>query len=394
MGNAPHTRQMHTDVARQDGPGSRSAASEVRARDVSAELSVWLDLLRVGAALVVVLGHAGNVRFTGGDLLWVRDWTLAPDAVIVFFVVSGLVVARAAARDGTAGIYAFNRLTRLLSVVGPALLLTLLLDAIGRAIDPGAYAPRYYVERPVAEILLRGLSFSQEWRGVGPPIQLGSNAPLWSLSFEAAYYLLLGVVLFLNGVWIRAAAVVFLAWLFGLSILLLLPTWLAGVAVWHLVRTGRGPASPAFAVALAVLPLAALIVAKLAQVDEALLQATPPWLGPLRHGEAFDFGQEALWNGVLAAGLALHLLGMTRVAPALRPAAMRAVRWWAGASFSIYVVHYPVMHLMDAALPEDLTVKTLLFVVLPILAGLLFAEVFERHLPRLRRAVGPWCGVR
>ena len=363
-------------------------AADHASSDLSPTLSIWLDLLRVLAALVVVLGHAGNLRFTNGDLHWVRDWTLAPDAVIVFFVVSGLVVGRAATRDGSGRVYAFNRVTRLLSVVVPALMLTLLLDAVGRAIDPGAYRPAHYGDLGLAEFLVRGLTFSQEWRGVGAPVQLGSNAPLWSLSFEAAYYILLGVAMFVLGWWMRMAVLAALAWLFGLSVLLLLPTWLAGLGVWHLIRTGQVPRRAPVAVTFAVLPILALVAAKLAHLDEALLRATPGWLGPVRHDHVFDFAQEALWNGVIAAALALHLLGIARVAPNLGEAATRAVRWWAGASFSIYVVHYPVMHLMDAAFPEDLFAKAVLFVAIPIAAGLAFAEAFERTLPRVRRMVG------
>ena len=363
--------------------GGREEARSA-ANDVSSELSVWLDVLRLGAALVVVLGHAGNLRFTGGDLLWVRNWTLAPDAVVVFFVVSGLVVGRAAARDGTWRRYAFNRLTRLLSVVVPALLLTLLLDAVGRAIDPAAYPSRLCSVRPVSDVLLRGLTFSQEWRGVGPPVQLGSNAPLWSLNFEAAYYLLLGVALYLRG-WPRIALLVASVWLFGLSILLLLPTWLAGLGVWSLIRAGRVPRGRVVALILAALPIAVLAAAKLMHLDETLLRATPDWLGPLRHRQAFDFGQEALWNGLIAAALSLHLLGMTSVAPGLPASVARTIRWWAGASFSIYVMHYPIMHLMDAVLPEDLPGKGILFVLLPVLVCLAFAAAFERTLPRVRR---------
>ena len=55
-----------------------------------------------------------------------------------------------------------------------------------------------------------------------------------------------------------------------------------------------------------------------------------------------------------------------------------------GASFSIYVVHYPAMHLMDAVLPEDLPGKGVLFVVLPVVFCPFFAAAFERTLPCLR----------
>jgi peptidoglycan/LPS O-acetylase OafA/YrhL len=88
---------------------------------------------------------------------------------------------------------------------------------------------------------------------------------------------------------------------------------------------------------------------------------------------------------MIAACLALHLVGMRAAAPALPARAGQAVRWLAGASFSIYVVHYPVLHLLDALLPEDVPAKTALFILIPLAAGLLFAELFERPLPRLRR---------
>ena len=376
------------DKTRERGLNSDRAAGQNCAdavgRDLSQSLSAWLDVLRLGAALVVVLGHAGNIRFTDGALFWVREWTLAPDAVIVFFVVSGLVVGRAATRDGAWCTYAFHRVTRLISVVLPALLLTLVLDAIGRTIDTSAYRPRYYEEAPILEFLLRGLSFSQQWRGVGPPIQLGSNAPLWSLSFEAAYYILLGVAVFAKG-WVRIFTLALLAWIFGLSILLLLPTWLAGLAVWQAIRAGRVPERRLTAVAFGVLPIVALVVAKLARFDEMLLQATPDWLGPVRHTTAFNFGQEVLWNSLIAAALALHLIGMSQIPLPFGRAIIRAIRWWAGASFSIYVVHYPVMHLMDAGLPETLPAKSAVFVCLPVAVALVFAQVFERPLPRFRR---------
>ncbi|MEJ6392656.1 acyltransferase [Gymnodinialimonas sp. 2305UL16-5] len=352
--------------------------------DISPDLSVWLDLLRIGAAFVVVLGHAGNIRFTDGDLFWVRDWTLAPDAVIVFFVISGLVIGRAATRDADWSTYAFNRLTRLLSVILPALILTLVLDAIGRAIDPGAYTSAHYSELPVVEFLLRGTSFSQEWRGVGAPVQLGSNAPLWSLSFEAAYYLLLGVALFMQG-WRRIVALVCLAWLFGLGILVLLPAWLFGVFVWHRIRTGQRPRTVRIALLQAILPIAGLIVAKLAGADHELLRMTPEWLVPQRHPMAYNYAREVLWNTAIAIGLCIHLLGMSRVAPRFGSTASRVIRWCAGGSFSIYVMHYPVMHLMDAGLPEGIPAKALLFVALPVVFCLLFAQVFERPLSGFRR---------
>jgi hypothetical protein len=55
--------------------------------------SIYLDLVRFGAAAVVFVVHAGFDRFTGGlPILW-RFGDLGNDAVMVFFVLSGFVIA-------------------------------------------------------------------------------------------------------------------------------------------------------------------------------------------------------------------------------------------------------------------------------------------------------------
>ena len=171
----------------------------------------------------------------------------------------------------------------------------------------------------------------------------------------------------------------------GLPILLLMPAWLAGVAVWRW-HCRAAPSVPRTAgLALAILPIVALIALKLADIDGTLLAATGRVLGPGDPWSVLGYAREAAWNLVIAACLALHLVGMRAAAPTLPRAAARAVRWIAGASFSIYVVHYPVLHLLDAVLPEDVPAKAAVVVLVPLAACLLFAQVFERPLSRLRR---------
>ena len=152
-----------------------------------------LDLLRVLAALTVLLSHFAYPRFSRGDWLWVRELNLGSDAVVLFFVLSGLVISwTAAEKDRGFGAYAFARLTRLWSVVLPALVLTLVFDAVGARIDRANYVPPWLVEAPAWEVLARGLSFSTEWTGSG--FRPGSNGPFWSISYEAAYYLVFGLL--------------------------------------------------------------------------------------------------------------------------------------------------------------------------------------------------------
>jgi peptidoglycan/LPS O-acetylase OafA/YrhL len=139
-------------------------------------LSIWLDALRVWATVVVVLSHVAYPRFTRGDYIFMRELNLGSDSVVVFFVISGFVIAYAATRDEKLSTYAFNRLTRLLSVLLPALLLTFVFDQWGQRIGPEAYKS-FYNPAPLGELLLRGLSMSNEW-GAFERIRLGTNGPL------------------------------------------------------------------------------------------------------------------------------------------------------------------------------------------------------------------------
>lgn len=127
---------------------------------------LWLDVLRAAATILVVFSHFAYPRFTHGTFQWMRDYNLGSDAVILFFVVSGLVIAFAAGRDGNGGTYSFNRLTRLWSVLLPALLLTLVFDTAGARIDPSAYPSGFYQPQGAIDTLLRGLTFSNEFSGL------------------------------------------------------------------------------------------------------------------------------------------------------------------------------------------------------------------------------------
>ena len=86
----------------------------------SFEFSVVLDLIRFLAALVVVAGHVARDGLYDG---WaaIPMWA-AHAAVLVFFVVSGAVIAESATRPGLSlRDFAIARASRLYSVVLPAI---------------------------------------------------------------------------------------------------------------------------------------------------------------------------------------------------------------------------------------------------------------------------------
>ena len=84
------------------------------------ETSVFLDLVRFCAALVVAFDHLAD--YTNG-LLW-QFGSFGAAAVDVFFVLSGYVIAYAVAnRERDFSRYAVSRFARLYSVVLPALII-------------------------------------------------------------------------------------------------------------------------------------------------------------------------------------------------------------------------------------------------------------------------------
>ncbi len=348
---------------------------------MSKGVSLWLDLLRVIATFVVVLSHLAYPRFTGTSYAFLRDWNVGSDAVIVFFVMSGCVIAYAAERDGAGGRFAFHRATRLLTVMLPALVLTWAFDTIGHSIDETVYPVGFYQPLSAGEFFLRGLTFSNQWDVFGR-IRLGTNGPLWSLSYEVAYYAMFGAALFIKGP-ARIIAVLAIALLAGASVLLLMPAWLMGVALWRWLRTGRAAclgANVGWALALGG-PLAYLMCHYIG-VPETLRAGTATWLGVADARFVLGFSDEFLWNALIGAFAVANVAGVAILNPQKFPLT-QSIRWLAGATFSIYVTHYPALHLLDAVLPEMFGRDALLLGGC-IMVGIVFASYFERPVKKFR----------
>ncbi len=158
-------------------------------------LSIYLDIFRFLAALGVFLSHAEQHSGAPGVLPKIYfDHTL----VIVFFVISGYVIAASTSRpDKTLANYSADRMARLSSVVIPALLVTYSLDAIGSHISPQIYSlinPQWQSVR----FFLNFIYCQQIWFLCVNP---GSNTPLWSLGYEFWYYVLFALWIFVRSSW-------------------------------------------------------------------------------------------------------------------------------------------------------------------------------------------------
>ena len=336
---------------------------------LSPQFSLFLDLARVLAACAVVLCHFGAQRMSGGAL-----WFLNPygaEAVDVFFVLSGFLVSGAARREPSAARFAANRAARIYSVAVPAAALTFLFDAAGRHWTPSLYAaiPAYAPGHPALALqAASGLLFFNEAWFLAIPV--GTNVPWWSLGYEVAYYVAFGLFWY-GGRWLRVIGPLAAAVLAGPNIVILALLWLAGAAVRHGHERGWPSRTTGRALAIAA-PL--------------LWVAYEAWTWTHMHGRPFglipalrpELLQDLLIGGLFAALLA----GAPFVLPtkAIAPGAARAIRFLAGRSFALYLLHYPIMLCLHAAMLRwDPSLSP--YALLPCTAVLVlgFAELTERR---------------
>jgi peptidoglycan/LPS O-acetylase OafA/YrhL len=213
-----------------------------------------LDLLRGGAAFLVLAGHLRAFVFQGyGELAYANvpikafyfATGLGHQAVVIFFALSGFLVGGKALDDilnwrFSWSYYLLRRLTRLWIVIVPALLMTMVLDSIGSWLTLGSgYDGRYfemYFSGPSAPAgadhsltaFLGNLAFLQT---IWVPA-FGSNGPMWSLANEFWYY-----VIFPLAVWLALSKRIDLVKIIGLVIFIAavisLPFWLlASGLIW------------------------------------------------------------------------------------------------------------------------------------------------------------------
>src|SRR5215471_3078111 len=114
------------------------ARNSVWARsNMTREFSLYLDLVRFSAAFLVFVSHS-NFRELSERVIPAAGF--GHSAVIVFFVLSGFVIAYVTdTKEKLAQDYAASRLARIYSVALPALVLTILLDIFGERVSPRVY---------------------------------------------------------------------------------------------------------------------------------------------------------------------------------------------------------------------------------------------------------------
>lgn len=160
--------------------------------------SILIAVMRGLAAVEVTAAHLRAEVFPG--LLGLQDPTLwyqalafftgfAHQAVVVFFLLSGWLVGGSFLNRLHEPLsvkhYAIDRVTRLWIVLIPAFVLSLIVAGMTKAIDPGSVSFSPGNEYSVMTFLGNLFGFQD----MGVP-RFGGNFPLWSLANETWYYVL------------------------------------------------------------------------------------------------------------------------------------------------------------------------------------------------------------
>lgn len=235
--------------------------SEREARKVIPAYSVHLDCLRGMASLVVFVGHlhlicSGHTETAAegqahGLVVHPANATgFAHAAVVIFFVLSGYLVGGTVLRDLKRGAfswsrYALRRLTRLWTVLIPALVLCTTFDAVSLHVFPTTRVVAlgelsrglHGLPHPIQ--YLRYLGFLQSVDRLKIPV-FGTDWALWSLSNEFWFYVLFPI-LAVSVLGTRypkllrsllAGSGICLLWFLGKGISSSFPIWLCGVLAY------------------------------------------------------------------------------------------------------------------------------------------------------------------
>lgn len=381
--------------------------------------SSLLDFSRWTAALLVVVSHLRNIVFVDYEnvqykTLFVKAFYfitgLGHEAVIVFFVISGLLVgglslSRWKSREIDYTRYFMNRFSRIYVVLLPALIAGGIFDFIGLF-----YFNRTGLYSHTTEFAMATLDFSVQDRLAAASFAasvfmlqpfviapFGSNGPLWSLSYEWWYYCIFAILLAFFGSKTRgrktilAIAMIGLAALLPLTLTLWMLVWLLGTGVL-LYGESRLPRLPPM-IALGIF-VSTIIVSKFC-MNIGFMHAPQRLFA--------DFGKDFL----VGAGFALLLLSFyrkktTTVAQSFNFPLARINQCLAEFSYTTYLCHVPFMLLLLAVSADVFNqplkqqpARAIFIYFFLVLAGIylyvfMFSRFTERYTDMLRKRLEYW----
>jgi len=296
-------------------------------RMISGYSSVLLDSLRFIAALVVVFHHAEDIWFPSAQNLEGFLGKTGHAAVVLFFVLSGYVISFTTTINNRGPVqYAQARLSRLYSVVIPALLITAVAEFIVHISDASMYQEYSRGQSWIRYLLSAGFLNEIWFFSAAPPI----NTPLWSLSYEFWYYAIFGFWFFKGPGWKGFLLPLLVCLIAGPKILIMMPVWLAGYAAFRLPKP-RVSQSMSW-----LFVLAGGIAATLAVV---FLPSMPFDLGSL----PFIFAGQFITDWIVCLFVAFSFWALPLGIKSDRQGLIKFARKLGDLTFPVYLLHKPLL---------------------------------------------------
>jgi peptidoglycan/LPS O-acetylase OafA/YrhL len=268
------------------------------------------------------------------------------------------------------------RVSRIYSVGILAIVITYISDTVGRSYDPNHYLGFGFYNTENGVALFKNLTFVNElWFEHSV---YGTNEPYWSLGFEVWYYIFFGLVYFLPGRYKLVAAI---AWILvcGPKIALYLPLWLMGVAAYNCTVRGCLYIRKYHAVMFMILTIILYIVVKKLFSQTTLMRAPMfEWYG--YESEIVSFVYFMLIGCLVSVNIISFDI-LIRNRTFFSSSFERWLRWFAGASFTLYLMHMPILILIGTFVPniKSSMLLGIISIILTLLLILGLAELGERR---------------
>jgi peptidoglycan/LPS O-acetylase OafA/YrhL len=349
---------------------------------------MFLDFIRGVSALLVMLGHLRGPLFynydsltnpTYFDKVFYFTTGLGHQAVIVFFVLSGFLVGGSVLNNQSRfkfREYFISRLSRLWTVLIPALLFTFIVDIIyyDSAFAVQASSINSFPTLESYSINLTSFFGNMFFLQTIYFPTFGTNGPLWSLSNEFWYYFLFPILFFsINRKYTQKVNVllflvflVILIWL-PVQITILFPLWLLG-ALLHKTYLKSNFTIFHFTLAFTVF-IMILFIAR------------------------FKIIEGVLSDYMVGISVSLLILTSGAVERLFTPNVVRKfISWLSSISFTLYLFHFPIIVIFAKLLdgerfkPELHGYSTFFIMsLICILTSWFFWFVFERKTYRVKR---------
>jgi peptidoglycan/LPS O-acetylase OafA/YrhL len=338
------------------------------------QVSAYLDVVRLLCSLVVLFAHV--------ELNWVPGVSrflipLGNECLAILFALSGFVIGYVSdSRETTLKSYLVHRAARVYSLLVPCVVFGFVLDSVGKHFMTSYYMSGSWpplASDPV-ELLMALFSFTLLGEVWGNDYFPGSMAPYWTLPYEVAYYLVFGFAWYLRGWWRVVVPVVF-ALAIGPSVMMFLPLWLIGMVVYrlsHRLKLSVGTGRAIFFSGLVVAFFAELVAAR-THFDFGFGDQESPELWP--------FYVAGIWFGVVTLGFCFADL---RINPYCGWA-----KWGAGASATLYLLHFPLGRFVNGMIPFTWPVSVRWFLLVGIILAVsaFLAKFGERRKEAWRRGI-------